>query len=109
MSIIAEGVARGFDTFDRIIKEGDFDRILLRPLGTFFQIATREVQLMRLGRFLQGFIVLMWSCQQLHISLISFEGAAILFAIIGTTGLLFLVISSKFWQFGVRHYHSTGH
>ena len=33
---LAEGVARGFDTFGRAALAGDFDRVLLRPLGTIF-------------------------------------------------------------------------
>jgi ABC-2 type transport system permease protein len=33
---IAEASGRGFDTFSRMVIQGDFDRILLRPLGTIF-------------------------------------------------------------------------
>lgn len=28
---LAESVARGFDTFDNMIKQGEFDRVLVRP------------------------------------------------------------------------------
>lgn len=99
---VAEGAARGFDTFDRLLKYGDFDRILLRPMGTFFQIAARDVQLMRLGRFCQGLVVLLWSCHKLHISLASSESLVIVFAIIGTSclfyGLFVIQAAICFWS-----------
>lgn len=49
-----EMVLRGFDVFDRHVNTGEFDRILLRPRGTFFQVLSSECQLMRFGRLLQG-------------------------------------------------------
>ncbi len=97
----AEASARGFDTFSLMIKNGDFDRFLLRPCGTLFQVATCDFQLMRIGRFLQGFVVLMWSCWQLQLSLLSIKGLIILFAFIGTTSLfyaLFVIQATlSFW------------
>ena len=53
---ISEAVARGFDTFDRLVRSGDFDRLLLRPRGTVFQVSAREMQLMRVGGMAQGLI-----------------------------------------------------
>src|SRR5688572_4397898 len=64
----AEASARGFNEFPKIVKNGDFDRFLLRPIGTLFQVAVQEVQLLRMGRFLQGFLVLLWGYSQLNIS-----------------------------------------
>ena len=46
-----EAFARGFDTFSLLVQNGDFDRILLRPCSTLFQVAARELQLMRLAAF----------------------------------------------------------
>jgi viologen exporter family transport system permease protein len=97
----AEGLARGFDTFDRMLKLGDFDRILLRPMGTFFQIAAREIQLMRLGRFFQGLVVLLWGCRKLQLTMDSYEMPVIVFAVIGTTclfyGLFVIQAAFCFW------------
>ncbi len=98
---VAEGAARGFDTFDRLLKQGDFDRILLRPLGTFFQIASRELQFMRLGRFFQGFVVLVWSFQRLHISFLSLDTGIVILAFVGTSclfyGLFVIQAALSFW------------
>lgn len=97
----AETYARGFDTFDQLVKMGDFDRILLRPLGTLFQIATREVQWMRMGRFIQGLIVLLWGTLTLDIGFFSYQTLIIVLAIIGTSclfyGLIVIQATLSFW------------
>lgn len=85
----AEASARGFDTFSQIVKNGDFDRVLLRPCGTILQVATRDFQLMRIGRFLQGLVVLLWGCWELQLPLFSFKGFVIVLAIIGSTTLFY--------------------
>lgn len=58
---LAEGLARGFDVFAQWIRSGDFDRILLRPRSTAFQIAASEIQIMRVGRLTQALFVLAWA------------------------------------------------
>jgi len=62
-----EAVARGFDVFNRLIKAGDFDRVLVRPRPAAFQVLSQELQLMRIGRFAQGVIVLVWASSRLNI------------------------------------------
>lgn len=98
---VAEGTLRGFDTFSLLVRRGGFDRILLRPRGTLFQIAASEIQLMRMGRFLQAFLVLMWGFNRLGFSFISIETGIIIFAIIGTSclfsGLIVLQATLSFW------------
>ncbi len=63
---LAEGLCRGFDQFSAIIRRGDFDRLLLRPRSTILQVAAFEVQLMRIGRFLQAAFVLAWALMRLQ-------------------------------------------
>lgn len=55
---IAEGIGRGFDMFDRCIKQGDFDRVLLRPQSTAMQVLACELEVSRVGRLLQGVLML---------------------------------------------------
>lgn len=97
----AEAIGRGFDTFSQIVKNGDFDRLLLRPLGTLFQVATREVQMMRIGRFLQGLVVFVWGYTELQLSFYSYQIIIFIFAIIGTTalfcGLFVIQATLSFW------------
>jgi len=98
---IAEAVPRGFDVFPNLIKSGDFDRVLLRPRSPALQILGQEFQMMRIGRFLQGGLVLIWSANQLKtdwtipsISLLVFAitGGACLFS-----GLFVLQATMCFW------------
>ena len=57
---LAEAGARGFDVFPMLVRSGEFDRMLLRPRGTAVQVAAHELQLMRVGRLLQGLAALAW-------------------------------------------------
>lgn len=97
----AEAFARGFDTFSVLVKNGDFDRILLRPLSTFFQMAASAFQWMRIGRFLQGLIVLLWGCIALKIELFSLNALILFFAFLGTMclfyGLFVMQATLTFW------------
>lgn len=65
----ADALGRGFDAFSKIIKSGDFDRLLLRPRTTVLQILGTEFTLKRIGRFTQGLVVMGWSLATLHIPL----------------------------------------
>src|SRR5215467_4400217 len=80
---ITEAVQRGFDVFPNLIKSGDFDRILLRPRSPAFQVLGQEFQLMRVGRFAQGLIVLIWSARQLNFSWTAANLSLLLVAIAG--------------------------
>src|SRR3712207_3333807 len=51
---VAHLLAAGFSTFDRLLVRGDFDRLLVRPVGTLPQVLATDVQLRRLGDVLQG-------------------------------------------------------
>ena len=98
---VADTFARGFDRFYLLVKRGDFDRVLLRPVSPLFQVAASDVQLLRLGRFLQGFILLVWSASHFSFSLLSYHSAVILLAIIGTAslfyGLMIIQATFAFW------------
>ncbi len=97
----AEAFARGFDTFSQIIRTGEFDRYLLRPMGTLLQVAVRDVQILRVGRFLQGFIVLAWGITTLELPLLSLHIPIIIFSIIGAVcifyGLFVIQATISFW------------
>lgn len=98
---IAETSSRGFDTFSSIVKNGEFDRLLLRPCSTLLQVASREFQLMRVGRFLQGLCVLIWGFNQNDLSFVSPATLIIITSILGTSclfyGLFVLQATLSFW------------
>lgn len=49
------------------IKDGTFDLLLTRPLGTLFQLSTGEFELRRAGKLLEGVIVLTYALTRLHV------------------------------------------
>lgn len=55
---LAEALAMGFDSFHRNIVQGSFDRVLVRPLGAFFQTFASDLGVRRTGRIVQGLLVL---------------------------------------------------
>jgi len=55
---LAECFARGFDSFQQLIRGGAFDTLLLRPRNLFLQIFGSRFELSRAGRLLQGSIML---------------------------------------------------
>ena len=61
--------ARGFDTFgSALIRTGQFDRVLLRPMNSVLQIAARDLPLQKLGRFTQGVLVLSYAFWSLDLA-----------------------------------------
>lgn len=58
---------RGFDQFSTMVRQGDFDRVLLRPRSTVLQIAGQELSLQHIGRFALGLAALLWAATRLGI------------------------------------------
>ncbi len=66
---LADGLATGFDQFgNAYIRTGNFDRILLRPRSIVLQLLGHELALKRLGRLIQGLMVLTWALVNLPVS-----------------------------------------
>lgn len=55
---LAELIGGGFDHFAQTIRTGNFDTLLVRPVGVFLQVLSCEFMLKRLGRMSQGLVVL---------------------------------------------------
>ena len=53
-----ESFFRGIDTFDNLIVDGSFDRLLLRPQNILLQCFCEEVSFIKLSRLLQSVIIL---------------------------------------------------
>jgi len=96
---LADGLGRGFDVFARLLKAGDFDRMLVRPRSTVLQLFGYELQLMRIGRLSQGLVVLIWASR--HFAWTAGSVALAVLAIVGTCavflGLVVLQATSAFW------------
>jgi len=98
---VTDALARGFDVFPGMVKQGDFDRILLRPRSTTLQLAGLELDVRRVGRLLQGLVVLLWAAHALEVvwsparlalAVAAITGGACLFY-----GLFVLQATIAFW------------
>jgi ABC-2 type transport system permease protein len=98
---IADAVSRGFDVFGTTVKNGDFDRLLLRPRSTVVQLFGHELTLRRMGRLAQGLAVLVFALSTLDVVWSSARIALLLLAVVGGVclfiGLLILEATSAFW------------
>ncbi len=66
---LAELVGAGVDNFPFTIRKGEFDRVLLRPVGAFMQVVGSDFLLRRFGRITQGllgFVVALHFLPDLH-------------------------------------------
>jgi ABC-2 type transport system permease protein len=98
---LSEAVGRGFDLFSAMLKDGGFDRLLVRPRSTVLQLLGQEITLRRIGRLAQGAAVLgyamgaldvAWSAPKLLLLASAIAGALCAFL-----GLLVLQATSAFW------------
>ena len=58
---LAEIFARGFDAFSGIVRNGEFDRIMLRPRNEIFQVLASRFELTRFAKVLQAVLVLIFA------------------------------------------------
>jgi len=86
---LSELIGAGIDGFEMTIRRGEFDRVLLRPVGAFTQVIGSDFRLRRLGRLSQGVIAfgialyllpgLHWTLIKLVILLIGIASGAVVF------------------------------
>jgi ABC-2 type transport system permease protein len=98
---LTDAAGRGFDLFGTMVRQGDFDRLLLRPRSTVLQIAGQELTLRRFGRFVQGAVVLCWALTALHVAITPAKVLLLVAAILGGAclfyGLLIVQATVAFW------------
>jgi ABC-2 type transport system permease protein len=97
----ADALGRGFDQFGKVVKNGDFDRLLLRPRHTVLQLLGTEVTLKRMGRLIQGLVVISWSLSTLQIPLtlpmLWLLGTAFLGSVALFIGIVIFQATLTFW------------
>jgi len=98
---LCDALGRGFEVFGTLVREGEVDRLLVRPRGTVLQLLGHELTLRRAGRLAQGTAVLVyaitsldlaWSLPRLLLLVAAIAGAVCTFL-----GLLVLQATSAFW------------
>ena len=56
------------DAFPQIIRDGGFDVLLVRPVGTLYQVLAREFAMRRFGKVAQAGAILAYSIAHLHVT-----------------------------------------
>ena len=106
---LAESLCRGFDYFPwKMIRSGDFDRLLLRPRTLFVQAAASYFHIHRLSRVVAGIGVILWCLNRLGVVLDIARAAMLMLALLGGTlmycgvfvmssGIAFFTIKALDW------------
>jgi ABC-2 type transport system permease protein len=98
---LCDAIGRGFDMFATTIKNGDFDRLLLRPRSTVLQLIGQEVTLRRVGRLIQGLAVLGYAIAagsiDWSVARAALFVASIACGVCAFLGLLVLQATTAFW------------
>ena len=58
---LAQTFVRGFDMFPRMLGNGEFDRALVRPRNSIFQVLASKMDFTRLGRLAQAVLILCYA------------------------------------------------
>ncbi|MFA9480015.1 ABC transporter permease [Phycisphaerales bacterium AB-hyl4] len=98
---IGDALGTGYDRMGAMVRSGDFDRVLVRPRSTVLQIMGIELAMRRVGRLLQGLIVLCAAVYVLDITWTPATVALLLLTIVGGVclflGLFVLQGTLTFW------------
>lgn len=106
---LAETFCRGFDYFPwRMIRTGDFDRVLLRPCSVYIQIAGSYFHIHRMSRVIGGIAAIIWCLWKQGVRMDPFNTAVIALALLGgffaytgvfimTSGIAFFTIQGLDW------------
>ncbi|MFM9926759.1 ABC-2 family transporter protein [Variovorax sp. H27-G14] len=102
MFAIADALGRGFDVLGtEFLRTGAFDRLLLRPRPLALQLMGHDFRISRLGRLLQGVLVLAFGTTQTGLAWTPDTVAVALFALAGGValflGILVLQGTLSFW------------
>ncbi len=63
-----EVIAQSFEDFSLTVRQGEFDRILLRPVTPIVQVLASDFQLKRLGRAITGILALVLALMRVHLT-----------------------------------------
>lgn len=92
---IVDMVVGHLDLFPRMIRDGTFDSILIRPRGTLLQVVASDFSLRKLGRLAQGFVVfgyalvgldVRWDAATVGVTLLMIVSGAAIFAAVWVAG-----------------------
>ncbi len=80
---LGECFFRGFDLFHRVIANGEFDRILVRPRGLIFQVLGSKIEFTRMGRVFQAVVMLIYALMTCRIPWTPYRVLVFVFMLVG--------------------------
>ncbi|MCP8967113.1 ABC transporter permease [Ectobacillus ponti] len=97
----SECFIRGFDSFSGMIVKGEFDRLLVRPRSTVLQVLGSKFEFTRVGRLLQGLVVLVWALLHVSVEWTVLKVLTLCFMLLGGllifSGIYILMATVCFW------------
>ena len=94
---LAEAFARGFDSFGSIVRQGEFDRILVRPRNEILQVLASRMEFSRLGRMAQAIVMFVYGISTSQVHWTFYKALTVVFMLIGGVAVfsgLFMVYAS---------------
>lgn len=103
---IADLLASSLDRLAAYVREGTFDRLLLRPASTLLQLSALEFELRRIGKLVPPTVVLVWAIPNVGIDW-SVARIAVLILVLGCGSVIYsslwiLTSSLSFWIIGAQ-------
>lgn len=84
-----EVFARGVDKFERLIIDGSFDRLLVRPKNILLQVLASDMDFIKITRMLQNIIIMFIALYNLNIEWSIFKVIILLMMIISSIVIFF--------------------
>lgn len=82
---LAECFFRGFDSFAAVVRSAQFDRILVRPRGTVFQVLCEKVEFARLVKLIQGLLMLLYGLSVAPVAWTPYKALVLVLMVVGGT------------------------
>ncbi len=90
-----------FALSEKYVVEGNFDRLLLRPLGSFFQVVTERVHLEEAATVILGLAMAGWAAGKMRLDLgpgqIALAASLLVCASLVHLGIFTVMVSLTFW------------
>ena len=98
---LAEMFLRGLDHFDDTIRNGEFDRLMIRPQNLLIQSISMEFDLSKLGRLLQSALIIVIALCKINVDWTVYKTLTFIFINIGCFIIFFAIFILKatfcFW------------
>ncbi len=94
---LAEIFVRGFDMFSGMVRQGEFDRVLVRPRNEVLQVLGSKFELNRAGKMIQAMVMFVYGVAQSGVEWDAAKILTVVFMVLGGTGIfsgLFVVYAS---------------